>query len=363
MNQAAAAGQKNFSVKINPKDSELIDVMWGEGFLDLLLEYEIDNLSDDKELLELLASRYKDAGDYNPSNLSTLVDMISTKGVIAESSESDGYFYCDNDFWELRIIKNSHEFSVEDLSEIYQENQYALMGCGVVINGVNIDDIPLESYRKILGVVSWDNWSTAAIKSMLHRYKSDLKNRNSDRHEAIKIITSRVLSGELDGLFDKDPNLDKSISSLGDNIIFIDDPLRRLALPDSYQISKPSIMLGGKTSIYKQDNAFAEFDKIEHQSIKEFDDYIVFVGVGITTFTTKGADLQSKRLFVLKNTSLFKAHLNANKNKKHTDEIEGMHARGNSVDFDDLMCDYCATINRVPSTAASFICKNCKNEN
>ena len=164
-------------------------------------------------------------------------------------------------------------------------------------------------------------------------------------------------------MFDKDPNLDKSISSLGDNIIFIDDPLRRLALPDSYQISKPSIMLGGKTSIYKQDNAFAEFDKIEHQSIKEFDDYIVFVGVGITTFPVNGADLQSKRLFILEYLLVFKAHLNVNKSKKHTDEIEGMHARGNSVDFDDLMCDYCATINRVSSTAASFVCKNCKNEN
>ena len=131
--------------------------MWGEGFLDLLLEYEINDLSDDKELLELLASRYKDAGDYDPNNLSTLVDMISTKGVIAESSESDGYFYCDNDFWELRIIKNSHEFSAEDLSEIYQENQYALMGCCSGNKWGKYYDIPLESYRKILGVVSWDN--------------------------------------------------------------------------------------------------------------------------------------------------------------------------------------------------------------
>lgn len=363
MTNQATSNQKRFSVKIEPKDKELIDVMWGLGFLDLSLSYEVNDLTDSKELSDTLLARYDSQEEVDMVELDVLLDLISMGGVIAEASNDEGYFYCDNEFWELRVIKSSHTFSAEDLADIYQESQYALMGCGIVVDGVNIDDVPIDSYRKILGVLSWDDWDAAMISRMLRRYKTDKESRDKDRADAVKTIITQVKSGELSDWIEQDAYLDLGVCESGANLIFIDDPLRVLALPDSYQISQPSIALGGKTSIYKQDNAFQVFDSIDNDSIKDIGNFIIFTGSFMVGFELDGAVIESKRVFAIKNTEQYKSHLQAYKSEKHTGELADLRASPSFSKFDDLVCTYCGTVNEVVPDEHSFVCQNCKKRN
>ena len=358
--------KKRFTVKIDPIDSELVDVMYGAGFTNLNLEYEVDNLSN-KAVKKVLLKRFNSESfgeSETMQEFDKLINMISFEASIAAIVEDDGYFCCENPYWDLVVIDRSHKFTAADLEDIYQQNEYALLGTDIVVNDVKVSDIPLHDYKKILNADSsndWD-WTEKAVKELLKRYKLDLKTRNTERLEALNEVARMVGSGELALMFDKNPKLSKEVSLTGENVIFIDDPLSVLRLPDSYQISRPSIMLSGKTSIHKDDDTFTDFDTINHNSVIFSEKHIIFTGDYNNCFNIDGAEIESKRIFVIKNKKEYENHLMASKSKKHIDMLISVYGSSQFVG-DELMCDYCCEINTVKPEHHSFTCKNCGEEN
>lgn len=358
MCQSEIANKKQFLVYIDPCDEELTDLMYGEGLLDLDISYRINDLSDDQELHDILLARYK-KGE-STSNLNLLVGMLSTKGVIAESVGEDGYFICDNDFWKIVVIKSDHMFTAAELATIYQEDQYGLRGLGVTVDGVTIDDIPISCYQKIMGIDSRSNWTESLVQQLLDRYKEDLKARDQDREKANSFVRRQIADEVFNPLFNQ--HLSREICATGQNVIFIDDPLRVLALPDSFQIGPPSLMLSGDTAIYKDDYSFTDFDKIDDQSLIATDDYIIFLGKLLRSFSLDGNKISSKHLYIVKNTDAHRARLQEGKSEKHLQMLAQVYGPQNYI-LDELMCDYCTKINLAPSTNSTYICTSCGNAN
>ena len=358
MRQSEIAGKQDFLVSIDPCDKELVDLMYGEGFLDLDLTYRIKDLSNDKELYDVLQARYQNGE--STSNLPILVNMLSTKGVIAESVEEDGYFICGNDFWKVIIIKSDHVFTAAELATIYQEDPHQLRGLGVTVDDVIIDDIPIGCYQKIMGINSLDDWTESLVQQLLDRYKKDLKARDQDREKANSFVQQQMAGSVLNPLFDQ--HLSREVLTTGQNIIFVDDPLRELALPDSFQIGPPSLTLTGDTAIYKDDYSFTDFDKIDDQSLIVTDDYIVFLGKILRSFDIDEQKISSKHLYIVKNTAAYLSRLQEGKSEKHLQMLAQVYGAQNHT-VDELMCDYCTQINLVPSTDSTYFCKSCGNAN